>query len=321
MIDVSLLVAFAVLEAHARVPMFQLGLFRIRAFTAGCLATLLIAVARGGMQFMPIIWLQGVWLPLHGYRFEDTPLWAGIYMLPPTVGFLLSGPLSGRLSDRHGSRAFATTGAVLTGLAFVGLMLLPVDFDYPYFALILALSGIGQGMFGAPNTSAIMGSVPAGDRGVASGMRATFQNSGMALSIGVFFTLMTTGLARALPSTLSSGLQSQGVPAATATSVSHLPPVSTLFATFLGHNPIRHLLGPDTVNALPPHNAETLTGSTFFPHLISGPFHHGLQTEFTAAAIMSAAAPVASVSRGRRQATSASVAMARNEGVAAHTAR
>jgi MFS family permease len=316
----ALLVAFAVVEARVRVPMFQLRLFRIRAFTAGCLATLLVAVARGGMQFMLIIWLQGVWLPVHGYRFEDTPLWAGIYMLPLTAGFMLAGPLSGRLSDRYGARAFATTGAAVTGVAFVGLMLLPVNFYYPYFALILALSGIGQGMFSAPNTSAIMGSVPAQYRGVASGMRATFQNSGMALSIGVFFSLMTTGLARALPATLSSGLQEQGVPAATATSVSHLPPVSTLFATFLGNNPIRHLLGPDTLNALPPQSAETLTGSSFFPHLVSGPFHHGLLTVFTAAAIMSGVAAAASLSRGRQHAKPVPAGRRRGEAATAHTA-
>jgi MFS family permease len=229
--------------------MFQLALFRIRAFAAGSVAALLVSTARGGLQFMLIIWLQGIWLPLHGYHYADTPLWAGIYLLPLTVGFLLSGPLSGHLSDRHGARAFATAGLIVLAGSFLGLLALPVDFSYRSFAALLMISGIGQGMFAAPNTSAIMSSVPAEHRGAASGMRATFQNSGTALSIGVFFSLMTSGLATSLPGALTSGLHAQGVPADTAASVAHLPPVSTLFAAFLGNNPIQHLLEPTGVLA------------------------------------------------------------------------
>jgi MFS family permease len=294
-----LLIGFCVAETRIPAPMFRLGLFRIRAFAAGNLAALLTAIARGGMQFMLIIWLQGIWLPLHGYTFEQTPLWAGIYMLPLTIGFLVAGPLSGYLSDRFGARLFATSGLVIAGLAFVGLMLLPVDFSYSEFAILLLFSGIGQGMFSAPNTSAIMGSVPAEDRGVASGMRSTFQNSGTSLSIGVFFSLMIAGLASTLPHTLSSGLQASGVPAATATSVANLPPVSTLFAAFLGDNPIGHLLAPSGVlHTLPAGQVATLTGNRFFPELVSGPFHHGLVTVFIAAAIMAGIAAIASLSRG-----------------------
>jgi MFS family permease len=249
---------------------------------------------------MLIIWLQGIWLPLHGFSYEQTPLWAGIYMLPLTVGFLIAGPLSGYLSDRFGARLFATGGLVVVAVAFLGLMLLPVDFSYPEFATLLLLSGIGQGMFSAPNTSAIMGSVPPSDRGVASGMRSTFQNSGTSLSIGVFFSLMIAGLASTLPTTLSSGLRAHGVPAATATSVANLPPVSTLFAAFLGNNPVGHLLAPSGVlRTLPSGQAATLTGTRFFPELVSGPFHHGLVTVFTAAAIMAGIAAVASLLRGR----------------------
>jgi MFS family permease len=296
-----LLAAFCVIETRVAAPMFRLGLFRIRAFAAGNLAALLTAIARGGLQFMLIIWLQGIWLPIHGYAFVDTPLWAGIYMLPLTVGFLLAGPTSGYLSDRYGARRFATGGLCLVALSFVGLLALPVDFDYRLFALLLLLSGIGQGMFSAPNTSAIMSSVPADERGVASGMRSTFQNSGTALSIGVFFSLMITGLASRLPATLGAGLTAQGVPAGTAAHVASLPPVSTLFAAFLGNNPIGHLLAGH-LDHLPEHNVAVLTGHRFFPELVSGPFHHGLVIVFSAAAAMAVVAAIASFLRGPRQA-------------------
>ncbi|WP_236711111.1 MFS transporter [Streptomyces sp. 150FB] len=297
---VLLLVVFCVAETRIAEPMFKLGLFRVRAFAAGNLAALLTAIARGGLQFMLIIWLQGIWLPLHGYDFERTPLWAGIFMLPLTVGFLIAGPLSGYLSDRFGARLFATGGLCLVALSFVGLLSLPVDFSYPEFAGLLLLSGLGQGMFSAPNTSAIMGSVPPEQRGVASGMRSTFQNSGTALSIGVFFSLMISGLATRLPHALTSGLQAQGVPASTADQVAGLPPVSTLFATFLGNNPISHLLEPSGVlRTVSPGQAKTLTGKEFFPELVSGPFHHGLVVVFTVAAGMAVVAAIASVLRGR----------------------
>ncbi|HEY7049500.1 MAG TPA: MFS transporter [Jatrophihabitantaceae bacterium] len=310
----ALLVVFVLVESHIAEPMFRLGLFRIRAFAAGTLAALLVAVARGGLQFMLIIWLQGVWLPARGYAFADTPLWAGIYLLPLTAGFLISGPVCGHLSDRYGARLFATGGLVLMAGAFLGLLALPVNFSYPEFAGLLLLSGIGQGMFSAPNTSAIMGSVPPEHRGAASGMRATFQNSGMALSIGVFFSLMTTGLAHSLPSALSSGLQAHGVPADTATGVAHLPPVSTLFAAFLGNNPIQHLLAPSgTLARLAPHDAAALTSTSFFPDVIAGPFHNGLSVVFGAAATMAVLAALASLSRGRRPAPVAITRVDRQE--------
>ncbi|MEV7966780.1 MFS transporter [Sphaerisporangium sp. NPDC088356] len=295
------LVIFCVVETKVAEPMLDLRLMRIRSFMAGNLATLLTSISRGGLQFMLIIWLQGIWLPLRGYDFEDTPLWAGIYILPLTVGFLIAGPLSGHLSDRYGSRAFATGGLMITALSFVGLVLLPVRFDYPPFALLLLACGIGMGMFSAPNTSSIMSSVPPGRRGVASGMRATFQNSGSALSIGVFFSLMVAGLSGTLPGALASGLESHGVPASAAAHVAGLPPVSTLFAAFLGDNPIGHLLSSTGVlSTLPAHDVAVLTGKQFFPELISGPFHHGLVTVFISAAVMATIAAAASALRGGR---------------------
>ena len=298
---VVLLVLFCVVEARVRDPMFDLSLFRIRAFAMGNLAGLLASISRGGLQFMLIIWLQGIWLPLHGYSYQSTPLWAAIYMLPLTAGFLLAGPASGAMSDRFGARWLASGGLLLTAVSFVGLFLVPVDFPYWVFALLIALNGIGSGLFAAPNTAAIMSSVPAGERGIASGMRGTFFNSGTSLSIGVFFTLMIVGLSSTLPTTLSAGLQHQGVSAQVAGQVGQLPPVASLFAAFLGYNPMERLLGPTgALQQVSPHQAATLTGGEFFPQLISGPFHSGLVVVFTAAAIMSVIGALASLMRGRR---------------------
>ncbi|MEV6053813.1 MFS transporter [Streptomyces sp. NPDC052107] len=296
---VFLLLVFCLVETRVAEPMFQLSLFRVRAFAAGNLAALLTAIARGGLQFMLIIWLQGIWLPLRGYDFADTPLWAGIFMLPLTLGFLVAGPLSGYLSDRFGARLFSTAGLIVVAGSFLGLLALPVNFDYGVFATLLLLNGLGQGMFSSPNTSSVMGSVPARYRGVASGMRSTFQNSGTALSIGVFFSLMVSGLASTLPKTLGSGLQAHGVPASTAHEVASLPPVSTLFATFLGNNPIGHLLGDSgTLDHLTAAQRADLTGHTFFPELVSGPFHHGLTIVFGVAAGMALVSALASALRG-----------------------
>ena len=298
---VLLLVAFVVIERKVADPMFQLGLFRIRAFTAGNIAGLAVAIARGGLQFMLIIWLQGIWLPLHGYDYSDTPFWAGIFLLPLTAGILISGPVSGILSDRFGARGFATAGMVVFGASFIGLMLLPVDFPYWVFALLTALNGIGGGMFAAPNSSSIMSSVPARYRGVASGMRSTYQNSGTALSIGVFFSLMIAGLASTLPRALAGGLQRLGVPHGIAHQIGSLPPVSSLFAAVLGVNPVQHLLAArGALSSLPAASQRILTGRQFFPELISGPFQHGLSVVFGVSAALAAVAAVASLLRGGR---------------------
>jgi len=295
----ALLAIFCVIETRVTEPMFRMRLFRIRAFAAGNAAALLGSIARGGLQFMLVIWLAGIWLPLHGYDFEVTPLWAGIYMLPLTAGFLIAGPVSGYLSDKYGQRLFATGGLLLAALAFTGLIMLSADFPYWAFALIILCNGLGNGLFASPNTSAIMSSVPASHRGVASGMRSTFQNSGMSLSIGIFFTLMITTLARTLPGALSAGLRANGVPAGAAAGIAHLPPVSTLFAALLGYNPVRTLLAPSgLLKTLPAHNVSVLTGQTFFPRLIAVPFHQGLVTVFTAAAVMALVAALISALRG-----------------------
>jgi MFS family permease len=293
----ALLIIFLIVEARVSEPMFQLKLFRNVTFSSGNAASFLIAVARGGLQFMLIIWLQGIWLPLHGYNYGDTPLWAGIYLVPLTVGFLISGPISGRLSDRLGQRSFACAGLLLMAASFGGMLALPTNFSYPVFALLIFLNGVGGGMFSAPNTSMIMSSVGPEMRGAASGMRATFMNAGSLFSIGVFFSLMVIGLASALPTTIVTQLTAQHVPLAVAQQVAAIPPVGVLFAAFLGYNPMQQLLGTKVLSSLPPQNSATLTGHSFFPNLISGPFHHGLMIVFWLAIGMSLVGAFASLAK------------------------
>ncbi len=296
---IAMLVVFVFIERRVRYPMFNLKLFRIRAFTFGNLAGLLASISRGGMQFMLIIWLQGIWLPLHGYSYESTPFWAGIYLLPLTVGFLASGPISGALSDRFGARTFATGGLLLVGATFILLLVIPVDFDYWQFALLTFLNGVGSGMFASPNRTAIMNSVPASQRGAASGMTGTFQNAGNSLSIGIFFSLMIAGLANTLPKALSGGLAVHHVPAQAVQAAAQIPPVGNLFAAFLGYNPIASLLDQlHVTDAIPAADLAVLTGKTFFPQLISDPFHSGLVIVFVAAAIMSVIGAIAAVMMG-----------------------
>jgi MFS family permease len=295
---VALLVLFCLIELRVAEPMFHLDLFRIRAFAAGNLAALLAAMGRGGLQFILIIWLQGIWLPEHGYNFARTPLWAGIYMLPLIAGFLVAGPASGYLSDRFGARPFATGGMVLAAASFLLLIVLPVNFSYAWFALILLLNGVGMGLFSSPNSAGVMNSLPASQRGAGAGMLATFMNSASVLSIGIFFTLMIVGLSSGLPHTLQSGLLAHGVPAPDAARVSHLPPVATLFSSFLGYNPMATLLGPHVLAGLPASQVHALTGRSFFPHLISGPFHTALVYAFIFAIVVCLIAAVASLLRG-----------------------
>jgi MFS family permease len=292
------LAAFVVIEWRSAHPMFRLPLFRIRAFTFGTLSTFLASIARGGLMFMLIIWLQGIWLPEHGYTFTQTPLWAAIYMLPLTVGLLCAGPVSGYLSDRFGARPFATSGMVLTAVGFGLLLLLPTNFSYLPFGLSLLLIGVSMGLFASPNRAAVMNSLPRADRGAGGAMNQTFQNSAQVLSIGVFFTLMILGLASSLPEAMSAGLQAHGVSALDAHRAATLPPVSILFAAFLGYNPIEHLLGAHVLAGLSVHSQGVLTGSTFFPRLISAPFRDGLHAAFLFAIVACLIAAAASLMRG-----------------------
>ncbi len=295
----AVLAVFCVVETRVAEPMFRLPLFKIRAFTAGNLASLLSSLGRGGLMFVLIIWLQGIYLPRHGYSFSQTPLWAGIFMLPLTVGFLVAGPISGWLSDRFGARPFATGGMVVAAASFLLLELLPINFSYWQFAMILLLNGLGMGLFASPNRAGIMNSLPRESRGVGAGMSATFQNSAMVLSIGIFFTLIIAGLASSLPAALNHGLVAQGVPRADAARVAALPPVSVMFAALLGYNPIQTLLG-SALARLPASHAAYLTGRGFFPALISPAFSNGLSIAFDFAIAACLVAAVASLLRGRR---------------------
>ncbi|MFZ1041120.1 MAG: MFS transporter [Anaerolineales bacterium] len=296
----TLLVVFFFMEQRALEPMFRLELFKIRMFLAGNTAGFLASLARGGLTFMLIIWLQGIWLPLHGYNFEDTPLWAGIYMLPLTAGFFVMGPLSGYLSDRFGARFFSTGGMLLTAAGFGGLMLLPPNFYFPAFAVIIFAIGMGMGMFAAPNTTAIMNSVPAEHRGVASGMRATFQNTANTLSITLIFTMVTAGLATRLPVALYSGLTQAGLPGNAAQGIANLPPTAALFAAFLGYNPLGTLLPLQVLHSLSAAAQAQLLSKTFFPSLIAGPFEQGLRVAFSISVVLSVLAALASLLRGKR---------------------
>jgi EmrB/QacA subfamily drug resistance transporter len=295
---VVLLIVFVFVETKVEEPLFHISLFKIRAFAAGNIANLMLSMGRGGMQFMLIIWLQGIWLPLHGYSYSQTPLWAGIYLLPLTIGFLLSAPLAGILSDKFGAKAFTVGGSLLTAATFLILVFLPVNFTYWQFAVIVVLNGFGTGLFAPPNRAELMNSVPANQRGAAGGMIATFQNSASVLSIGIFFSLMVAGLASKLPASMFSGLTQQGIPASAASTISHLPPIGVLFAAFLGYNPMQQLLGP-LLNHLPSAHAVYVTGREFFPNLITGPFHDGLGVAFGFAIAASVIAAIASGLTGR----------------------
>ncbi len=295
---VVLLIAFVVIERRSPDPMFHLALFKIRPFTGGTASVFLASIARGGLMFTLIIWLQGIWLPLHGYNFESTPLWAGLAMLPLTLGFLASGPVSGFLSDRFGPRPFTVFGMLLSAFSFFLLELVPVNFSYPWFAAVLFLSAIGMGTFASPNRAGIMNALPHQHRGVGGGMYATFQNSGQVFSIGIYFTLIIVGISVSLHTDLVAGLVHQGVPLADATRASHLPAVSTLFASLLGYNPIEHLLGPHVLGHLAPAAHATVVSRGFFPSIISGAFHNGLRMVCDFSIICCLGGAAASVLRG-----------------------
>ncbi len=297
---IVVLIAFVFIETKVPDPMFRLSLFRNRAFAAGNIAQFLASIGRGGMQFMLIIWFQGIWLPQHGYDYTSTPLWSGIYVLPLMIGMVAAGPIAGKLSDRYGARPFATTGMLITAATYLIMMTVPPNFSYPPFALLIFANGVGMGLFVSPNTASIMNSVPARERGAASGMRVTFGNSGMPLSMGLFFTLMVFGLNATVPGSMYKGLVAHSVPATVAAQLSHLPPLGYLFAAFLGYNPLQQLLGPKLLASLPAHQAQILTGRSFFPSLISDPFKHGLVLILAFAAAMSVIAAVASLLRGSK---------------------
>jgi len=304
----AMLVAFPFIESRVEYPMFNLDLFRIKAFSAGNVANLMSSVGRGGVQIMLIILLQGIWLPLHGYSFESTPFWSGIYITPMLLGFVVMGPLSGRLSDRHGARGLATSGMIITAATFLLLSTLPYDFQFWEFAVILFVMGIGGGLFASPNTVAIMNSVPPEHRGAASGMRATLQNAGQTVSIAIFFTIVLSTLSGNLPGALSAAAQGAGAPQL-AQAFNSIPPTGAVFAAFLGYNPIGSVLSsPQLAPLLQAHPLSLsvqayLTGTTFFPKAIAPPFMTALQEAFYIGVAISVVAAAASLLRGGKMQT------------------
>jgi MFS family permease len=292
---------FVWIETKVDAPMFHIQLFKIRPFAAGNTASLFASLGRGGLMFILVIWLQGVWLPEHGYSFARTPLWAGIFMLPLTAGFLVAGPLSGYLSDRLGSRPFTTGGMLIAAISFGAMELLPINFSYVWFGLILFINGLAMGMFASPNRAAVMNSLPPDQRGQGAGMGAVSMNSAMVLSIGIFFTLIIVGLSGYLPTALFHGLTAHGVPATAARKVADLPPTSSVFAAFLGYNPVENLLGPSGALAHLTHAQQLfLTGRSFFPSLIAAPFKHGLHEALDFAVACCLLAAGASLMLGKR---------------------
>ncbi len=298
----ALLVAFPFIEIKVTDPMFRLDLFKNRMFTAANIAGLLGSVGRGGVQIMLIILLQGIWLPLHGISYQDTPFWAGVYMIPMILGFSLMGPISGYLSDKYGARAFATLGMVITAATFLALSFLPYNFSYLPFAAIIFVMGLGGGMFVAPNTASIMNSVPKENRGAASGMRATLQNTGQTVSLAIFFTVIITGLSKSLPTAFANAMISAGVPKL-ASAFASISPTSALFSAFLGYNPMQSILSlpqlSSVVSQIPQSTLSYLEGETFFPHAIAPAFISALDLAFYIGAALSIAGAVASLLRGK----------------------
>jgi MFS family permease len=249
-----------------------------------------------------IILLQGIWLPLHGYSFESTPFWAGVFMLPLTVGFVIFGPFSGWLSDRYGARWISTIGMILIVIAFLILASLPYNFDYPVLGIALFIMGCGNGMFAAPNTTAIMNSVPREDRGVASGMVSTLMNTGFVMSMGMFFTIVVVNLTRDFPPVLATALTTAGA-GGLVTAMTAIPPTGMLFAAFLGINPVQSVLtglAPAVVATVPVQTITTLTGTTWFPTTLAQVFMSSLRFSFYVGAALAAVAALLSALRGPR---------------------
>jgi EmrB/QacA subfamily drug resistance transporter len=299
---VLLLVAFPIIETRVEDPMFRMDLFRIRNFAFGNAAGFMSALARGGVMIILIILLQGIWLPLHGYSFESTPFWAGVYMLPLTIGFVIMGPLSGSLSDKYGARWLSTLGMVLVGISFLILAILPYNFDYLPFAIALMIMGIGNGMFSSPNAAAIMNSVPPDERGVTSGMMSTLMNSGFVLSMGMFFTIIVVGLTGAFPTALAGALTAANA-SPLIPSMSVIPPTGALFAAFLGYNPVQMILGglsPALIATIAPATLATLTGAVWFPTTLAGAFMPSLALSFYIGAGISFVAALLCAMRGEK---------------------
>jgi EmrB/QacA subfamily drug resistance transporter len=295
-----LLLAFPFIEKRVSDPLFNLDLFKNRQFATANIATFLSSISRGGVMIMVVLLLQGIWLPLHGYSYDSAPFWAGIFMLPMSIGIALTGPLSGWLSDKHGARVLATAGMIITGIAFLAFTMLPSNFEYLPFAIVLLVMGLGNGIFMSPNMASVMNSVPAEHRGAASGMRSTLQNCGQTISQAIFFAIIIISLNATLPVALATSVANTGASQQIAAVFSHTPASGALFAAFLGYNPIGTMLsGMRSITVgLPQNTLNILTSQTFFPNAISSPFMTALTTAFIFAAVLCFIAAAFSALRG-----------------------
>ena len=298
-----LLAAFPFIETRVQDPMFRLELFKRRIFAFGNLADVLAALARGGVTLMLIILLQAVWLPLHGISYQDTPFWAGVYIIPFSLGFVVMGPLSGYLSDRYGARGFSTLGMVITGTAFLALSELPYNFYYPDFAAIVFAMGIGMGMFSSPNIASIMNSVPPQNRGAAAGMRSTLMNTGTSVGTSILFTTVLLTLSGSLPGYLATAAAAAGAPQLGTSVFRQIAPTSALFAAFLGYNPMQTILNSlpaSLTSTLSAGVVATLTGKSWFPNAFAPAFMSSLRVAIYINAALAYTAALASVVRGKR---------------------
>ncbi len=296
------LIVFPFIENRVESPMFRLDLFKNRSFAFANIAGLLGSLGRGGLMFMIILLLQGIWLPLHGYSYASTPFWAGIYMLPLTAGIVIMGPLSGILSDTYGPRWISTGGMIIVTISFLLFAVLPVNFNLIEFAFAEFLMGIGSGMFSTPNTASIMNSVPPEERGVASGMISTLRNTAGTASMAIFFTIVIVGITQRFPEAMLSSLTSIGA-VNLAPVLTNIPPTSALFSAFLGYNPVNAILvtiPPSIVAHIPNSILNTLTGITWFPSTLAIAFLPSLQISFIIGAVISAVAAILSALRGER---------------------
>jgi MFS family permease len=304
---VGMLVAFLFVETRVADPMFHLALFRTRSFAAGNATAFLGSLARGGMMLLLVLWFQGIWLPLHGYSFAETPFWAGVLMMPMIAGFLVMGPLSGYLSDTRGPKVLATAGMVIAAGTFFGLAALPTNFAYWQMGLLLFVQGCGMGMFAAPNAAAVMNSVPAENRGVASGMLATLQNVGQQVSLAIFFTIVIIGLAAGLGTSVHSALNAAQVGPTDSQILGHViagNPTGALFGAFLGENPMRVLLAATAQvpgwTPLSTSVAQTLLAPHFFASAIAPAFSHALGEAFIFAGLVTGVGAFVSWQRGAK---------------------
>ncbi|WP_066797234.1 MFS transporter [Caldivirga sp. MU80] len=285
-------------EMRTGEPILKINLFRIRPFTFGVLSALFLFLAQGANVFVLSLLLQAIYLPMHGVPYSETPLLAGIYLIPSSVANAVFAPVGGRLINRFGARVVSTIGAVLLGVSFELLTLLSLNFNYTLFAADLFLMGTGSGLFQSPNLVSIMSSVPQEDRSAASGLRASMQNIGLLMSFAVFLTLILVGSATALSTSISSALTKVGVPSDVVSELTRIPPAYALFAAFMGYDPMKFLMSQTGVD-LPGSVYAAVTKPTFFPSAIAPAMATGFIYAYHIAAIMAFTAAVFSYLRGR----------------------